>query len=199
METACHLYVDPVCPFAWIASRWIREVQSLRPEVEVELRLMSIAVLNEGRELDDWYRDFNDRSWGAVRVAAAVAAEGRFEEYYEAFGRRAHLDRRDDWDAVVAEVLAELGLPAELAVDAPEDPATDKTLRETHAHLNEIVGIEAGTPTLVIGGVATFGPVLRAVPRGEPALALYDAMALLSTVPALTEIKRGDDRPLSRV
>ena len=199
METWCQVFVDPVCPFAWIASRWLREVQSLRPGTEVELRLMSIAVLNDGRDLDDWYRGFNDRSWGPVRVAAAVAARGRFEDFYEAFGRRAHLERRDDWDAVVEEVLAELGLPAELATLAPEDPATDKALRETHAHLNEVVGLEAGTPTLVVNGVATFGPVLRAVPRGAPALALYDAMTLLATVPALTEIRRGDDRPLSRV
>jgi len=135
---------------------------------------------------------------GPVRVAAAVDAMGRYEEFYEAFGRRAHLDRRDDWDVVVVEVLEELGLSAELAASAPEDPATENALRETNAHLNEITGLEAGTPTLVLDGVATFGPVLRAVPRGEHALALYDAMALLSTVPALTEIKRGDDRPLSR-
>ena len=198
METSCQIYLDPVCPFAWIASRWIRETVSLRPEIEVELRLMSIAVLNEHRELDDWYREFNDSSWVTVRVAAAVEAFGRYEEFYEAFGRRAHLDRRDDWGAVVVEVLDELGLPADLAISAPEDPATDKALRETHAHLNDITGLEAGTPTFVVNGVATFGPVLRAVPRGDQALALYDAMALLTTVPALTEIRRGDDRPLQR-
>jgi len=199
METSCQLYVDPVCPFAWIASRWLRETASLRPDVDVELRLMSIAVLNEGRELSEWYRGFNDSSWGPVQVAAAVDSAGRFEDFYEAFGRRAHLDRRDDWTAVVVEVLEELGLPTELATSAPEDPANEKALRETHAHLNEITGLEAGTPTFVINGLATFGPVLRAVPLGEDALALYDAMSLLSTVPALTEIKRGDDRPLSRV
>ena len=197
METSCQLYVDPVCPFAWITSRWLRETASLRP-VRVELRLMSLAVLNEGRELSDWYRDFNDRSWSPVRVAAAADALGRFEDFYEAFGRRAHLDRRDDWDSVVVEVLAELGLPGELAADAPEDPATDKTLRETHARLNEMVGLETGTPTLVLNGVASFGPVLRAIPRGGHALALCDAMNALSTVPAFTEIRRGDDRPLSR-
>jgi len=198
METSCQIYLDPVCPFAWIASRWIRETVSLRSEIEVEFRLMSIAVLNEHRELDDWYREFNDNSWVTVRVAAAVEALGRYEEFYEAFGRRAHLDRRDDWDVVVVEVLDELGLPADLAASAPEDPATDKALRETHAHLNDVTGLEAGTPTFVMNGVATFGPVLRAVPRGDHALALYDAMALLTTVPALTEIKRGDDRPLQR-
>ena len=198
METSCQIYLDPVCPFAWIASRWIRETAALRPEVEVEFRLMSIAVLNEHRELDDWYREFNDSSWGPVRVAATVAALGRYEDFYEAFGRRAHLDHRDDWDAVVVEVLEELGLPTDLATSALQDPATDKALRETHAHLNEITGLEAGTPTFVMNGVATFGPVLRAVPRGAHALALYDAMALLATVPALTEIKRGDDRPLVR-
>lgn len=198
MEGTATIYLDPVCPFAWIASRWIRETESLRPDIEVEFRPMSIAVLNEGRELEPWYRAFNDSSWTAVRVAAAVDARGRYEEYYEAFGRRAHLERRDDWDAVVVEVLDELGLPAELATSAPADPGTDKALRATHAHLNEITGIEAGTPTLVMNHVATFGPVLRAIPRGDHALALYDAMALLSTVPALTEIKRGDDRPLAR-
>lgn len=199
MEASCQIYLDPVCPFAWIASRWIRETESLRPGLRVELRLMSIAVLNEGRELDDWYRVFNDDSWGTVRLAAAVEAMGRFEEFYEAFGRRAHIERRDDWDAVLPEVLGELGLPTTLAADALADPATEQALRATHAHLNETVGLEAGTPTLMIDDVATFGPVLRAIPRGEHALALWDAMALLATVPALTEIKRGDDRPLARV
>jgi hypothetical protein len=198
METSCQLYVDPVCPFAWIASRWLRETAELRP-VRVELRLMSLAVLNDGRELSDWYRDFNDRSWSPVRVAAAADAAGRFEDFYEAFGRRVHLDRREDWDTVVEEVLVELDLPAGLATEAPEDPATDKTLRETHARLNGMVGLETGTPTLVLNGVATFGPVLRAVPRGEDALALWDAMNALSTVPAFTEIRRGDDRPLARI
>jgi predicted DsbA family dithiol-disulfide isomerase len=197
METSCQLYVDPVCPFAWIASRWVRETAALRP-LRFELRQMSIAVLNEGRDLDDWYRDFNDRSWLPAQVAAALDEVGRFEEFYEAFGRRAHLERRDDWDAVVDEVLAELGLPASLAAEALADPATEKALRETHARLNDLVGLETGTPTLVLNGVATFGPVLRAVPRGEHALALYDAMAALSTVPAFTEIRRGDDRPLAR-
>jgi len=193
------IYLDPVCPFAWIASRWIREVQAQRPELRVDLRLMSIAALNEGRELDAWYREFNDSSWTTVRVAAALEAQGRFEEFYEAFGRRAHVERRDDWDAFLPEVLEELGLPASLVEEATQDPATDKALRETHAHLREIVGLEAGTPTLVVGGVATFGPVLRAIPRGEHALALYDAMTLLATVPAFTEVRRGDDRPLARV
>ncbi len=198
METSCQIYVDPVCPFAWIASRWIRETLSLRPELEVEFRLMSIAVLNEGRELEDWYREFNDNSWTPARTAAAVDVLGRFEEFYEAFGRRVHLDGRDDWDAIVVEALEELGLPTELATTAPEDPATDKALRETHARLNEITGLEAGTPTLVIDDVAMVGPALRAVPRGDHALALYDAMSLLTTVPAFTEIRRGDDRPLQR-
>lgn len=197
METSCQLYVDPVCPFAWIASRWLRETASLRP-VRVELRQMSLFVLNEGREIDDWYRDFNDRSWLPARVAAAVGAAGRFEEFYEAFGRRVHLDRREDWDTVVTEVLAELDLPADLATEAPADPATEEALRRTHARLNELVGLETGTPTLVLDGVATFGPVLRAVPRGDDALALFDAMSALARVPAFTEIRRGDDRPLAR-
>jgi len=199
VEGIARIYLDPVCPFAWIASRWVREVQALRPDVAIELRLMSIAVLNEGRELDPWYREFNDSSWPTVRVAAALEAGGRFEEFYEAFGRYAHVERRDDWDAVLPMVMTELGLPASYVEAAVADPATEQALRATHAQLCDAVGLEAGTPTLVVDGVATFGPVLRAIPRGDHALALWDAMTLLATVPALTEVKRGDDRPLARV
>lgn len=190
------MWVDPVCPFAWIGSRWLREAATLRP-VHVELRLMSIAVLNEGRELDTWYRDFNDRSWVPARIAAATDGFGRFEEFYEAFGRRVHLEDREDWDVAATEALLECGLPASHAATARDDPATELALRETASRLDALVGSDAGTPTLVVDGLAVFGPVLRAVPHGEAAASLLDAMTALARVPAFTEVRRGDDRPLA--
>jgi len=186
------LYVDPSCPFAWITSRWLHEVARLRP-VAVEQAVMSLSVLNEFRELEPWYREFNDRAWGPARVAAAVAAEhGRagLDGFYTEFGVRWHVGRERDLAVVLLDALNAAGLPPELAA-AAADQHWDATLRATHATVQSLVGEELGTPVIVVRDAAFFGPVCTAIPRGEHATALFDAVLLAASCPQFTELKRG--------
>ncbi|MDA1359494.1 disulfide bond formation protein DsbA [Glycomyces luteolus] len=189
--TAVDCYFDPACPFAWITSRWLIEVESHRP-IDLRFRIMSLAVLNEHRELEPWYRKFNDRAWGPARVCAA--AEQRhgtavLRDLYTALGTRIHRDRDKDYHRVIAAALTATGLPADLA-DAAHTDTFDTALRTSHQRGQDAAGEEAGTPLTVIDGIGHFGPVLTAIPKGEPAARLFDAVRTLAAVPAFAELKR---------
>ncbi|MEW1824577.1 DsbA family protein [Streptomyces sp. NPDC088196] len=185
-------YFDPACPFAWITSRWLLEVERERP-LDLRFHAMSLYLHNIGNELPDWYRELVDKSIGPVRVAVAAAAqEGDkvLRDLYTAFGVRIHERRHDDFDAVIAESLAELGLPAALA-DAAHDPSYDDAVRRSHeAGVEEESGGYVGTPTLHVDGTVWFGPVLRAIPRGAKAAELFDSFRVLATHPDFFELKR---------
>ena len=185
-------YFDPACPFAWITSRWLLEVERERP-LDLRFHVMSLYLHNIGNELPDWYRELVDKSIGPVRVAVAAAdqhGDKVLRDLYTAFGVRIHERRHDDFDAVIAESLAELGLPDALA-DAAHDPSYDDAVRRSHeAGVEEESGGYVGTPTLHVDRTVWFGPVLRAIPRGAKAAELFDSFRVLATHPDLFELKR---------
>lgn len=184
-------WFDPLCPWAWMTSRWITEVEKVR-DIEVHWYVMSLAVLNEGRDLDEDYRRMLDDAWGPVRVVVAAAAlhgEQVVGPLYTALGSRRHPGGRTDTEAIVAESLAEVGLPADLARFATSDEY-DAQLRASHQRAIDLVGEQVGTPVVAFNGTAFFGPVLTPAPRGEAAGRLWDGFALITSVPGFYELKR---------
>ena len=202
MTTTADLWFDPICPFAWMTSRWLLQVQQVR-DVDVKFHVMSLSVLNEGRdELPQRYKDMLDRGWGPVRVV--IAAEEKFgndvvADLYTALGTRIHLQRHELNRELYEAALDEVGLPVELA-DAAESTDHDEALRASHHAGMDPVGEDVGTPVIHTPGpdggtVAFFGPVVSPAPKGEAAGKLWDGVLLVAGTDGFFELKRTRTRP----
>jgi 2-hydroxychromene-2-carboxylate isomerase len=194
--THVDFWFDPICPWAWIASRWMLEVQQVRP-VEVTWHVMSLSVLNDGKDdLPEQYRSLLATGWGPVRVLiAAEQAHGPevLLPLYTALGNRFHHEKAPKDRETITAALTEAGLPASLA-GAMDSTEYDEALRASHEEGINRVGYEVGTPVISVNGTAVFGPVMSPIPRGEAAARLFDGVLLLSGTDGFFELKRSRTR-----
>jgi 2-hydroxychromene-2-carboxylate isomerase len=184
-------WFDPRCPFAWITSRWILEVEKKR-DIEVRWHVMSLAYLNKDKDLSEEYRKGLEKAWGPVRVC--IAAEQKYGNevllpLYTALGTRIHIEKQEVDRSMIEAALLEAGLAVELA-DAMEDEFWDEAVITSHHEGMDAVGEDVGTPTIHFNGAAFFGPVLSKAPRGEEAGLLWDACVTLASYPQFFELKR---------
>jgi len=194
--TRVDFWFDPICPWAWITSRWILEVEKVRP-VTVVWHVMSLSVLNEGKDdLPERYRESMRSAWGPVRVLmAAEQAHGPevLLPLYTALGTRFHHEKAPRDRETISAALAEVGLPADLA-DAMDSTEYDAAVRASHADGIDRVGYDVGTPVISVNGTSVFGPVVSPIPRGEAAARLWDGVLLIAGTDGFFELKRSRTR-----
>ncbi len=193
-RTTVDFWFDPVCPWAWVTSRWVLEVEKVR-DVQVRWNVMSLSVLNEDADLPEDYRALMDRAWLPVRVVTAARlahGEDVVGPLYTAIGTRVHPGGEKDYRAAVVAALEEVGLPAEL-IEAGDGDAHDEALRASHQDGIDRVGQDVGTPVIAVGGTAFFGPVVTPAPKGEAAARLWDGVLAVAQTPGFYELKRTRD------
>lgn len=186
------MWFDPVCPWAWLTSRWLLEVEKVRP-VQVVFHVMSLSVLNSGRDdLPEQYREFLAEGWGPVRVAIAIEQRygaDKLRDFYTAIGNRIHPGGEGRGPQVIKAALADVGLPEDL-VKAADDEGLDDAVRASHHQGMDPVGDQVGTPVIRINGKSLFGPVISPAPKGETAGRLFDGVSLVTEYDGFFELKR---------
>ena len=196
MPTTVDFWFDPICPWAWVTSRWMLEVERVR-DVTTRWHVMSLAILNADRDLPADYRKSMDAAWGPVRVITAAATEHGPDvvlPLYTALGTRVHVRKEPRERETVAASLADAGLPGGL-IDAMDSATYDQALRASHEDGIHRVGLDVGTPIVAVGDAALFGPVVTPCPRGEEAGRLWDGLVLVVGTPGFYELKRSRDAP----
>ncbi len=191
-------WFGPTCPWAWMTSRWMLQVEKVRP-VDVRWNVMSLAYLNQGRDLSEKYLEKMKKAWGPVRVV--IAARQHYGDdvvlpLYTALGTLIHLEQREKDRAMVEQALTQVGLPTSLA-DAMTSTEYDDALKAEHHAGMDQVGMQVGTPIISVDGVAFFGPVVTPAPKGEAAGKLWDGVLLVAATPGFYELKRSrTSRPI---
>lgn len=194
MTTHVDLWFDPSCPFAWMTSRWMLEVEEVR-DVKTTFHVMSLAVLNDGRELPEEYREMMDNAWVGARAALAVEQRHGSEAlraFYTAVGTRFHPNEEPQTPDTIGAALAECGLDPDILELAQTDELDDD-LRRSHHEGMDPVGNEVGTPVVRINGRSLFGPVISPAPKGEEAGQLFDGVEKVTAYPGFFELKRSRD------
>jgi len=184
-------WFDPACPWAWMSSRWLLHAAEVR-DLEPRWHVMSLAVLNEDRDLSEEYRAMMTQAWGPVRVCIAVEQKlgaDALLPLYTAMGTRIHLQEAGLGRDMVEGALRDADLPVELA-DAMDSAEYDDALRASHDDGMDRVGMDVGTPVIAVEGVSFFGPVVTPAPRGEAAGRLWDGVVLVAGTPGFYELKR---------
>ena len=186
-------WFDPLCPWAWMTSRWMEEVVQIR-DVEVNWRIISLGILNENNP-DNHHRGHIESMWMVRVIEAAAQAHG--DEYYkllyDAMGTRRHPGGMEDELEIIQESLAEVRLPAKLA-DAKDSEDYDAALRTSTEAAQAVAGQDIGTPCIAVNGVGFFGPVFTPAPKGEEAGKVWDGALALASYPGFYEIKRGREK-----
>ncbi|MFL0503572.1 disulfide bond formation protein DsbA [Kocuria rhizophila] len=186
-------WFDPLCPWAWMTSRWMEEVERVR-DVEVDWKIISLGILNEDNP-DNHHHGRQDSMW-LVRVVEA-AAQQHGDEYrkklYDAMGTRRHPGGMEDLEQIITESLAEVGLPAELA-SAKDSTDYDAALRASTDEARAVAGKDIGTPVIAVNGTGFFGPVFTPAPKGEEAGKVWDGALALASYPGFYELKRGREK-----
>jgi hypothetical protein len=184
-------WFDPLCPWAWLTSRWMKEVEGVR-DVKTRFHVMCLAYLNESKDISDDYRARLKAGWGPVRTAMAVSqqyGDEAVDRFYTEIGTRFHNQGRERDRPTVEEALAAASLPIELA-DAIDDEALDDAVKKSHHDGIDLVGDDVGTPIVRYDGQAFFGPVVTPLPRGEAAGLLWDGVLIVTSTEGFFELKR---------
>ena len=191
MTTDVDFWFDPICPWAWMTSRWMLEVEKVR-DVKVTFHVMSLSVLNDGRDLPDSYRDLMDRAWVPARAALLVEqrhGSEKLREFYTELGTRFHPNEEEVTPETVKDALATVGADADI-IDIAQTGDIDDDLRRSHHEGMDPVGDEVGTPVVRVNGMSLFGPVVSPAPKGEEAGELFDGFVKVTAYPGFFELKR---------
>ena len=185
------MWFDPICPFAWITSRWLIEVTPQR-NLQVDYNIMSLAHLNKDNDVDAAHKAAFEKSWLATRLIVGVKAEHGAQHVlplYTAIGTRIHNRKEKLSKELLLAAVQEVGL-VEDVMNYCDDASWDAEVIKSHDAAIALVGSDVGTPVIGVAGVGFFGPVISPAPKGDEAAKLWDGVLALAQYPGFFELKR---------